>query len=133
MFKPTLFNIIFYIFFKYLIVYVIFMIATNDYRMLQISNIKSGQDLFYYLWLMTFLPIVSIVLFSIPYFFSFRIRNNRMFVTAILAILFLEYLFYVYFNSQKQIDLYGVSMVSISLIVFYLFFFKRINLFFQNK
>lgn len=109
------------------------MIATDDYRMLQIGNIKTGADLFYYLWLILFFPIVSIILFSAPYYLLFRIKCRVDLVIAVVGILFFEYLFYVYFNSQKLIDIYGIFIALISLFIFYLLFYKRINLFFHNN
>lgn len=127
MLKPTFLNILFYILFKYLIVYLVFMIATNNYKIIQVSNVKNGADLFYYLWLLLFLPVVSMVLFSAPYYLLFRIKNKDIFIVAIVTILLVEYLFYVYFNSQKHIDMRGILMVLISSIVFYLMFFKKIN------
>lgn len=127
MLKPTFLNILFYNLLKYLIVYLVFMITTNNYKMFQVNNINSGIDLIYYLWLLLFLPTVSMVVFSAPYYFSFQIKNKNIFLITIVIILFVEYLFYIYFNSQKHIDMRGVWMTLISSVVFYLMFFKRIN------
>jgi hypothetical protein len=125
--NPKFIKILIYILVKYIVVYVVFMITTNNYAMLELGNLKTAEDVFLYLWLLLFLPIVSIALFSLPYYFSFKIRNSLLFFFSIISILVLEYFFYVYFNSQKHIDKNGLTLVVVSIVVFYLFFHKHIN------
>jgi hypothetical protein len=131
MLKSTFFNILFYLFLKYLVAYVVFMIMTKNYAMLQVKNLKNTEDILLYLWLVLFIPIVNVALFSLPYYFSFKLKSGILFFLSIALILFLEYLFYVYLNSQKHIDTNGIIVVLISIVIFYLFFFKRINTYFS--
>lgn len=128
MLKPSFANILLYLLIKYIVVYVVFMFATNNFKMLQISNIKDASDLFYYLWIILFIPIVNMVLFSGPLFLSFRVKHRIYFFVLLGLIIMAEYFVYVYFTSQKHIDIRGVYIELISLAVFYLCFFRTINL-----
>lgn len=127
MLKPSFGNILVYLFLKYIVIYGIFMVKTHNYKLLEISNIKNGEDLFYYLWIILFIPIVDMLFFSVPFYFSFKVKKGISFFILIGLILVLEYFVYVYFTSQKYIDMNGVYIELISLVVLYLFFFRKIN------
>ena len=103
------------------------MISTNNFKLLEINNIKNPGDLFYYLWIVLFIPVVNMLFFSVPFFLSFRVKKTIYFFVIIGVITFLEYLTYVYFTSQKHIDFRGVIIEIIGLILFYFLFFKKIN------
>jgi len=69
MLKPSFVNILLSLLLKYVVVYVVFMFATNNFKLLELNNIKNGEDLFYYLWIIFFIPFVNMALFSAPLFF----------------------------------------------------------------
>jgi hypothetical protein len=127
MVKPTFFNILFYLFFKYVVAYVIFMVITSNYSMLDVKHLHTVDDVFYYIWLLLFMPIVSMFIFSLPYFLSFKAKNKWLFGGLISLLLSSEYSFYVYFNSQKLIDKNGLVFSLVSAVVFYFFFYKNIK------
>lgn len=127
MLKPSFINIILYTLLKFIIIYIVFMIATSNFKLLQLNNIQNGSDLFYYLWLVLFIPVMNMLFFSVPFFLSFKIKSKTYFLITVVSIAVLEYLLYVYFTSQKYIDVKGTYIELISLGVFYLLFFKRIN------
>lgn len=109
------------------------MVATKNYAILKLNNIKTVEDFFYYAWLILFIPILNAVLFSFPYYLSFKLKEGVLFFSSIAIILFFEYLLYVYFNSQKHIDTNGLVIVLISIIVFTMFFFKKIRKYIFKK
>lgn len=123
--KPTYLNIILYIFVKYLLFYLFLMIRNNDYYFIN-PEIRDIIDLIYYLWLFLFFPILMNVIFLIPIYFSFKLRNLVYFIIIIIVILIVEYLLYTYFASQLNLW-NGVYNIIISIILFYLFFHKTIQ------
>ena len=128
MFNLNFKNIIISIFIKTLIFYIILMISNNDFRILQLSNVKNGLDLFYFLWILLFFPIIDIILFSVPLFYVFRIKNYLYFFAIFLVIMSAEYFIYAYFTSQKAINQDASLKVLVSFMTLFLFFYKRIKL-----
>lgn len=126
MLKPKYLNIILYIFIKYIVIFFLFMIKDNSYKLLQINNIRNGQDLFYYLWIVLFFPIIDIILFSIPIYFSFKIKNKLIFILSLLSIFGIEYFMNIYFTSQKAFDTDVILKVTIGVILLGIFFYKPI-------
>lgn len=104
-----------------------------DYRFLRVNELKNAGDLFYYSWLILFLPMVSMILFSAPIYYSFKLKNIFSFSVAILSILTAEYFVYVYLTSDKHIDMNGIVNGGISLLLFILFFYRHINSVFKQS
>lgn len=134
MFKPTFKSIILFFFIKYFLFYVFLMFKNNDYTLIQINSFRNGEDVFYYLWLFLFLPILCSIIFSAPIYFTFRVKNGIYFILLLSAILIAEYFLYTYLASQADL-MNGVYNGIISLLLLLLFFFKHISLLFgqQNK
>jgi hypothetical protein len=132
MLKPTVLNILLFWFVKYIAYYVLLMFKNNNYALLKVNEIKNGGDLFYYLWLFLFLPVVCMIVFSAPVYFSFRVKRLIYFALIIAVILIAEYLFYTWSASQANL-MNGVYNGIISLLLLLLFFFRHIsNLLQQN-
>jgi len=91
-----------------------------------VFNIKDGTDLFYYLWIILFFPILDIILFSIPLYYSLKTKNKVYFILNLLTVFIIEYLMNVYFTSQKIFDIDVLLKVIIGVIVFLIFFYKSI-------
>lgn len=125
-------NVLLYILIKYLVFYLFRMIKMNDYRFLKINELTTPGDWFYYLWLILFLPAVSMLLFAIPIYYSFRIRNIFLYLLTILSIFVAEYFVYVYWTSDKHIDMNGIVNGIIGILLFILFFFRNIILAFNG-
>ena len=132
MLKPYFRNIILYLFLKYIMTYFVLMAVHKNFEMLDLSDIRNAGDVFYYLWLVLFLPAIGVLFFSVPLYFSFKIKSSILFTLFIILIFFIEYFVYVYYTSDKHIDTNGVYNGIISLLIFYLFFFKQINTFFKK-
>ena len=131
--RPIFKNIVLFFFVKYILFYIFLMLKNNDYTLIQISNLRNGDDVFYYLWLFLFLPVVCSILFSAPIYFTFKVKNGIYFILLLSAILIAEYFLYTYFASQADL-MNGVYNGIISLLVLILFFFKHISLIFNpNK
>ena len=128
MLKPTFLNICISIFFKYVLFYILLMVINDDFQLLQINNIKNGQDLFYYLWIVLFFPVVDIILFALPIYFSFNAKKHINYVLYIIPILTIEYFIYAYFTSQKIINQDAFFKVIISFILLLVLFHKTIRL-----
>lgn len=103
------------------------MVVNNEFKLLQINNIKNGQDLFYYLWIVLFFPLVDIILFATPLYFSFKAKRFLIFVSSIIIILLIEYIIYAYFTSQKMFNQDALFKMLISLITLLVFFHKTIR------
>ena len=131
MFKPTFKKIILFFFVKYLLFYIFLMFKNNDYTLIQVNSFRSGEDVFYYLWLFLFLPVLSSIIFSAPIYFTFKIKNRIYFILLISAILIAEYLLYTYWASQADL-MNGVYNGIISLLVLLIFFYKHIGLMFKQ-
>jgi hypothetical protein len=125
MIKPTFLNVCICILISYIIFLVTSMVTNEDYRLLEFSNIRSSQDLFYYLWIVLFFPIVDIILFSVPLFYSFKIKKIFVFILTIIAVYMFEYLIIIYFTSQKIYNEDGLQKVIIGVILFFIFFYKN--------
>lgn len=127
MLKPSLRNILLFLFVKFLIFMMYAMVTSGNYKLLQIQNVKTAQDLFYYLWLVLFFPTLSMIFFACPLYFSFRLKNVFLFAACVIALFLLEYVLYVYFTSTRHIDTKGVVNFLISVSLFILLFYQEIK------
>lgn len=132
MLKPTVINILLFWFAKYIAFYVLMMFKNNNYALIGLDNLKTGEDWFYYLWIFLFLPVVCMVVFSTPVYFSFRVKSLIYFVLIIAAILVTEYLFYTWSASQVNL-MNGIYNGIISLLFLVLFFYRHISSFYQQN
>jgi len=118
-------NVIVYFFIKYFVFYILMMFKNKDYTLIDITSLKSGQDIFMYLWLFLFLPVVMIILFSVPIYFALKLGRLIILILILTGFLIAEYFVYTYFASQTN-SMNGIYNGIISLILFLIFFFKRI-------
>jgi hypothetical protein len=133
MLKPTFQNILLYLFVKYLAFYVFLMFKNADFRLLEIGNVKRGHSITYFLLVMLPLPVISMILFSVPIYYSFKLKNIFLFILLIGGILVSEYFVYVFFTSERHIDMNGIYNGVLSLLFFILFFVKHSSLMFRQK
>ena len=126
MLKPIFINVCISIFLSFIIFLGFRMIINEDYKLLEFNSIRNTQNLFYYLWIVLFFPIIDIVLFSVPLYFSLKIKNKLAMIISLLCIFIIEYFIYVYFTSQKTFDEDGLHKVIISILIFTFFFYKTI-------
>jgi len=132
MLKPSIPNILSFWLVKYVAFYILLMFKNDNYTLLKVNEIKNVEDLFYYLWLFLFLPVVCILILSIPLFFSLRVKKLTYIALIITAILIAEYFLYTWLASQTNL-INGVYNGVLSLLFLLLFFFRRVaNLYQEN-
>jgi len=124
--KPSFVKIFLFWLAKYVAFYVFMMFKTGNYAFIKIHEIKNGEDLFYYLWIFLFLPVISFMIFSVPMYFSFRVKNLVYYVLIMVAILGTEYFLYTSLASQADL-MNGVYNGIISVLFLLLFFFRQIR------
>lgn len=132
MLRPAFKNIILFYFVKYFLFYLVLMFKNNDYTFIQINSLRNSEDVIYYLWLFLFLPVVCSILFSIPTYFTFKVKSGTYFILLISVILLAEYFLYTYYASQADL-MNGVYNAIISLVLLLLLFFKPVSLIFKQK
>ena len=111
---------------KYIVFYVFMMFKNSNYALIEITDLNSFGDVFYYLWTFLFLPIVCFVLFSVPIYYSFSKKNLNIFILINVGVLVAEYIVYTYFASQSN-WFNGMFNAIISLLCFPLIFWKEIR------
>lgn len=124
--QPRVSNILLFWLVKYIALYILLMFKNSNYGLLKANEIKNREDLFYYLWLFLFLPIVCMVIFSAPVYFSFKVKRPIYFALIIIAVLVVEYLFYTWSASQADL-VNGVYNGLISIAFLLLFFYRYIS------
>lgn len=131
MLKFSFLNILFYFLIKYIVFYAFLMFKDNSFKLLEIGNIKNGADLFYYLWLILFLPVACMIIFTAPLYFTFKVKSIIYFLLLIGLFVVVEYFIYTYLASQAN-PINGVYNGVISLLLLFLFFFKSMPFFKQS-
>ena len=126
MFKAKIRNIFFFFLIKYLVLYILFMFKNNDYSLIQLNRIKNSQDVIYYLWIFLFLPVVNFVLFGIPIYYLFKIKNGLYFLLLMSSIFIAEYFIYTYPASSNNLK-NGLYNGIISAIVFCAIFYRTVS------
>lgn len=132
MLKPTILNILLFWFIKYIVFYVLLMFKNKNYALLKVNEIRNGEDMFYYLWLFLFLPVMCMLIFSGPMYFSFKVKSLMSFMLIMATILIVEYLIYTWSASQANL-MNGVYNGTISVLFLFLFFFKHISSLYQRS
>lgn len=124
MLKPSLKNISLYILLKYFLFYVVLLFSIDDSGFIHPGEFKNPQYWFMHLWL--FLPILNMIIFSAPLYFSFRLSGVCI-IVALTAITIAEYFVHSFLASEKRAAVNGVYNGIISTIVLLLFFYKYIQ------
>ena len=127
MLKPTIGSVVLYFLGKYLLFYAGNLVYQGSYQWVDLSTLKSGQDVYYWLWMFGFLPVVSSILFAVPLALVLRLSRPVFFSCAVA-----DYAFYVFFSSQKPLDAYGLYHEIIGLVVLTFLFHRRIRAIFTN-
>lgn len=125
MLKPTVLNILLFWLVKYIALYIFLMFKNGNYALLKVHELKSGEDLFYYLWLFLFLPVMCMIVFSAPMYLSFKVKNLIYYVLIMMVILLAEYFLYTWLASQANL-MNGLYNGIISVVFLLLFFRKQL-------
>ena len=132
MLKPLYRNILFFIFLKYFLFYIFLMFKYNDFAFVEIAYLRNAEDVFYYLWIFLFLPVLSAAIFSAPIFVAFKLTNRIIFILIMVAVFVTEYFLYTYFASQADSS-NGYYNVGIGLCLFVVLFLKSIIKLFKQQ
>ena len=124
--KISIRKILLFMLLKYFVFYVFMMFKNSNYALIEIGDLNSFGDVFYYLWIFLFLPIVCFVIFFAPIYYSFSKRNLNVFLLINIGVLLAEYIIYTYFASQLNL-FNGMFNAIISLLCFPLIFWKEIR------
>lgn len=127
MLKSSVVNILLFWFVKYVVFYVFLMFKNSNYALLKVNEIKTGEDLFYYMWLFLFLPIVSMIIFSAPTYYLFKVKGMGYAILIAVLILVVEYFAYTWLASQANL-MNGIYNGLITIFIFLLFFYKPMKL-----
>lgn len=130
--KTTISSIIFFILIKYLLFYIFMMFKNDNYALIKFNELKNGEDLFYYLWTFLSLPVICIILFTLPLYYSLRAKSRFLFYFLIICVFVLEYIIYTYLASQLSL-LNGVVNLLIGVILFVLFYYRTIRTFITGR
>lgn len=125
MLKPYILNIVLFWLVKYIFFYLALMFKNPNYAFINFDNINNGQDLFYYLWLLLFMPVVCMVIFIAPVYSSFKTKNINTSFLLLLVVLLAEYFIYTYLVSPADLG-NGILNTIISVLVFVTFFYKHL-------
>lgn len=130
MLRPSVLNILLYIFTKYLLFFILLACLDNRFTSIVIRNSNSNAQLLsnslYYLLCILFYILIVLILFSAPTYLAFKVKRGLLFVPITLAILACEYFFYTYAASQTDRHA-GLYESAFSVLVLCLFFYKQIR------
>lgn len=130
MLRPRFQHIVLFIFSKYLIFAIILGGMDNRFKSLVTDVSHSAADwiaaMFHYFMYVLLVTTVFVLIFSLPYWLIFQIRNKILFIPAALAVLWLDAYCYVALNATGNWR-YGVIHFSVGILTLILFFFKAIR------
>lgn len=118
--KPTFLNIVLIIFFKYALFYAYLMYKNRDYYFIE-PNIHSTSDLFYYLCMLLALPVMSVMIYSLPLYYAFKVKRFFYFIAIILICTAIESFLYVKLASTQDF-MNGLVIGFIELLLIFIFF-----------
>src|SRR5699024_10059750 len=100
-------KVIAYIFFRYLIFLVFFYSTSKDIKMVQWSDLRIGEDWFYFFWLFFILPIIESILFVVPFAYGLNkiAQNKSLGIFFLLTILFVVEGLIFYLIANQKIDI----------------------------
>ena len=136
MLKPKFLNVLLFLVVKYIVFFVVLAFIGDRFKSLVIKNSDNTRELIsntgYYSVYILFYTLVAVIVFSLPIYFTFKVKNPIYFILLISAILAVEYLLYT--NLASTTDLMnGVYNGIISILFLPLFFYRHIVLIFKQQ
>ena len=108
------------------------MFRNNNFALIEIFDLKTLEDLFYYLWTFLFLPVLISIILLVPLNYTFKIKNGLYFLLVINLVLVTEYFIYTFLASQLNLW-NGIYNAIIGLLLLGLFFYKEILFILKNN
>lgn len=124
MLKPSVERILLFLLLKQFFYYLYYMWSLNYFilttpRFRDIAWTIPGFILF---WAIHY--ITSLILFSIPLYFSFKIKNFTILTVCVSSILILEFIIYINLSNQKIVDVNLWHYFMINMLLLISFFYK---------
>lgn len=115
-----------YILLRYVLFFVVLHSTNKDVKFVKLSDLKNGEDWFYFVWLFFIPVIIEAIVFGLPMSFGLNKMaepNNKLIFYLLFVVLFLLEFFLANW-------LYGTSSaflkVCVSLVLFLVLFWKRL-------
>ena len=136
MLKPKFLNVLLFLVVKYIVFFIVLAFIGDRFKSLVIKNSDNTRELIsntgYYSVYILFYTLVAVMVFSLPFYFTFKVKNPIYFILLISAILVVEYL--VYTNLASTTDLMnGVYNGIISILFLLLLFYRHIGLILRKQ
>ena len=121
-----IFMVIGYIFLRFVIFYAMLFLIDKNMKLLKSSDLESGEDWLYFLWLFFVPTAIEAILLSFPFSFGLRkiyISHNKLFFYFLFIALFIvEFILSNWLYGTQS----AVIKIIISLLLFLLLFRKRL-------
>lgn len=136
MFKPKFLNVLLFWVIKYIVFFVVLAFIGDRFKSLVIKNSNNTRELIantgYYSLYILFYTLIPVIVFSIPFYFTLKVKNPIYFVLLISAILVVEYLLYTNLASTMEL-MNGVYNGILTIVFLLLFFYRSIFLIFTKQ
>lgn len=121
-----MFNIVIFFYVKYLVFYLVLMFKNKNYGLLEVRNLTTTEDWFYYLVLIFSMPTVSSILFTLPIHYSMKSHKVAIQVLVLVIVFVLEYFLYTYLASPSNF-VNGIILTFLGIVIFIAFFGRNIQ------
>jgi hypothetical protein len=128
--RPSFLKIMFYLFIKYIMFFIVLGFMNNRFKTIVIDKAINNHEMlvltFYYFIEVLFTTILLVILLIVPLYFLFKLNNPIYCLLAFFLVIILEYFLYESGCSYIHFDIDGIINGIISIIFFPLFFGKFI-------
>ncbi len=132
MLKPTLLNIILFWLVKYFVYYFLLMFKNNNFTLVKVNELNNLEDFFYYAWLFLSMPLLCVIFFLAPTYFTFKLKKIIHLILIMLIIVVVEYFLYTWLASPSNL-INGIYNAVISVIFIIVFFYRYIYDLYHNN
>jgi hypothetical protein len=136
MLKPKFSNVLLFLAVKYIVFFVVLAFIGDRFKSLVVKNSENTRELisntgYYSLYILLY-TFVGVVVFSLPLYFTFKVKSPVYFILLIAAILVVEYLLYTNLASTNDL-MNGVYNGIVSILFLLLFFYRHIVLILRKQ
>lgn len=128
--KPLFFKVLLYLIMRYAIYFTILAFRDDRFKNIVIDNSTNSKELFtnslFYILLLLIYIFLLIAIFSLPIFFTLKIKNAGYFLIMYFTTLLFEYRFYTWSSSLTD-NVDGMFFYIVSIISFVVYFFEEIK------
>ncbi|AWA29437.1 hypothetical protein HYN48_04675 [Flavobacterium magnum] len=127
--KINFFRCIKYLFIKYIAFFFVLAFIGNRFRDAVINNANSSMELVkltigYVLYILFYIPFL-IIIFCIPIYLIFKIKNKFLYIFCLIVFFGAEYEIYTYLFSPSD-GSPGIYNLVIGIVIYFIFFYKPI-------